>query len=367
MAFLIDTAVVPATERLEYWADASGRVYHPVSMRAAPSVPFSGRMTGHDLGAVMGYRIVASEATMRQTARTIRSFDPEALMFEVVLEGESWISQGERCAVLRTGDVAAYTTSQPVTVRAHKPFETLVFRIPRFMLGAHAERIDRLTALRVPADFGLVRLVRTYCRHLMDGLDAGEIPQSQSHLGESVLDLVLSLYVGPGGADHAVERGSKEGLVVEVKRFIDENLGDPALSPELIARTHFISTRHLHRLFEAEGVSVCAWIRDRRLDRCRRDLADPMLRSVAIADIAARRGLIGAAHFSRMFRSAFGCSPREYRTSMAARVGAHDRQTDDRPGERASGAAAVRRIVSFDVNSPAELALSDKLTSDEPE
>jgi len=32
----------------------------------------------------------------------------------------------------------------------------------------------------------------------------------------------------------------------------------------------------LHKLFEAEGTSVCQWIRTSRLERCRRDLLDPL-------------------------------------------------------------------------------------------
>ena len=74
-------------------------------------------------------------------------------------------------------------------------------------------------------------------------------------------------------------------------------------------------------MFAAEGLSVCDFIRTARLERCRRDLLDPALADQPIRAIASRWGLINAPHFSRLFREAYGCSPREFRRSGAARAG----------------------------------------------
>jgi AraC-like DNA-binding protein len=104
--------------------------------------------------------------------------------------------------------------------------------------------------------------------------------------------------------------------------MIEARLGDPNLRPDEVARACFISTRYLHRLFESEGVSVCDWIRSARLDRCRRDLLDPMFAHETILSIASRWGLPSAPHFSRLFRAAYGCTPREYRCAAGARRGA---------------------------------------------
>jgi AraC-like DNA-binding protein len=75
----------------------------------------------------------------------------------------------------------------------------------------------------------------------------------------------------------------------------------------------------VHRLFELEGVSVSTWIRKRRLEGCRRDLADPALADRTIGEIGRRWGLPDAAHFSRLFRAAYGSSPRELRAAMMSR------------------------------------------------
>jgi AraC-like DNA-binding protein len=100
---------------------------------------------------------------------------------------------------------------------------------------------------------------------------------------------------------------------MRVHAFIEARLGDPALSPSTIAAAHYISVRSLHNLFEAQPHSVAGWIRQRRLERCRRDLLDPALRVRPVSAIAARWGLTDPANFTRIFRAAYGVPPGKYR------------------------------------------------------
>jgi AraC-like DNA-binding protein len=102
-------------------------------------------------------------------------------------------------------------------------------------------------------------------------------------------------------------------LLVRIHAFIEQHLGEADLSPGVVAAAHHVSVRYLHRLFEAQETTVAAWIRRRRLERCRRDLADPALGAVPVAALAARWGLPDSAHFSRLFRRTYGLPPAEYR------------------------------------------------------
>lgn len=107
-------------------------------------------------------------------------------------------------------------------------------------------------------------------------------------------------------------------LLRRVKAFIDARLADPELTPEQVAVANHVSTRQLYRLFETEGTTVARWIRDRRLERCRRDLiADGV--GVGVGVVGARWGMPDSSYFSRVFRQTYGCPPREYR--RAAGVG----------------------------------------------
>jgi AraC-like DNA-binding protein len=90
-------------------------------------------------------------------------------------------------------------------------------------------------------------------------------------------------------------------------------LGDPDVSPATVAAAHYISLRYLHNLFETQETTVADWIRRRRLERCRRDLLDPALRAEPVGSIGARWGLTSPAHFTRLFRGAYGLPPAAYR------------------------------------------------------
>jgi AraC-like DNA-binding protein len=110
-------------------------------------------------------------------------------------------------------------------------------------------------------------------------------------------------------------------MLTTVQGFIQQNLGDPGLSPAAVAAAHHMSLRSLHQLVHDEGLTVAGWIRARRMERCRRDLSDPAMESRPVAAIAARWGFSSAADFSRAFRAAHGMPPAEYRRSAALAAG----------------------------------------------
>ncbi|MER6812269.1 helix-turn-helix domain-containing protein [Spirillospora sp. NPDC000708] len=114
---------------------------------------------------------------------------------------------------------------------------------------------------------------------------------------------------GPGPEEAAAVRAIKE--------WIEAHLRDPDLTPAAIAGAHHISVRQLYRVFEPSGTTVARYVRDLRLERCRRELSDPSLAGLRIGAIASRWGLPDAAGFSRAFRAAYGLSPSAYRERAA--------------------------------------------------
>jgi AraC-like DNA-binding protein len=118
---------------------------------------------------------------------------------------------------------------------------------------------------------------------------------------------------------------SRQALLAQIHAYIGKHLADPELSLEAIAAAHHVSVRSLHRLFQAQDTTVMAWIRARRLDHSRRDLADPQLRDRPIHAIAARWGFT-APHFTRIFHTTYGVRPQDFRIQQLSH-----------PNPRASG------------------------------
>jgi AraC-like DNA-binding protein len=121
-----------------------------------------------------------------------------------------------------------------------------------------------------------------------------------------LLDLVQTMTTGRGSAASAAR-------LLAAKEHIAAHLGDPGLHPGSVARAVGVSSRHLNRAFAAEGTTVAQYIQGRRLDAARVDLTASSMADHRIADIACRWGFASQAHFARLFRARFGCTPSDVR------------------------------------------------------
>ena len=317
MTLLIDTGAVPAPYRAEFWADSSREVYHPLHIRTDPNGRFAARMWGDRLASVGIIRVTATANTMSRTRRDIVAGDPECLHISILLRGRLDGAQEDRETTLGPGDITTYDTSRPAVFRAPEPFDLLVLKVPKATLGKHASSISRLTAVRIPGDAGLPRLAARFFCGAAAELANGSISREDAGVAEHVIDLVHRLYLDMGASLPPARPRTRAQLLLRAQSYIEATLGDPKLGPDAVARACSISTRYLHRVFESEGLTVCAWIRTARLERCRRDLLDPALADQPIATIAGRWGLPSAPHFSHLFRQVYGCSPREFRRGSA--------------------------------------------------
>jgi AraC-like DNA-binding protein len=113
----------------------------------------------------------------------------------------------------------------------------------------------------------------------------------------------------------AVELGKESlhaTLFVRIMEYVRTHLRESDLSAGRIAAEHHISVRQLYRILADEGISLGDWIRARRLEECRKDLASTGAGDPIFA-VARRWGFTDASSFTRIFRATFGMSPREWR------------------------------------------------------
>jgi AraC-like DNA-binding protein len=189
-------------------------------------------------------------------------------------------------------------------VSSPEPFEMLAFSIPKRVLARDADRLCRFTAVALRPDAGVAAVVGPFLRSVADGLLDGRVTEGDTSVGDGIVELIRGLY-----GDRAPRASRRARMLAEVQAAIEARLHDPRLSPASIAGEQFISVRALHKLFAAEGLTVGSFIRERRLERCRRDLADPALAEETVAAIATGWGFRNHAHFSRLYRAAYGRAP----------------------------------------------------------
>jgi AraC-like DNA-binding protein len=313
VAVLFDTTTLDARQRSESWSDAHQRIFFPIGVRFSSKVACMGRIEGHRLGAIGAYRVTSDPSEVHRSRTAIGAFDPEEFLVAMSLRGRCVIEQADRASAFGTGDISSWDSSHPFSVRHLEPFDLLLIVVPQTLLGPRQATIVRRTAGLVTHNSNIGSIAAPFFRGVWDGIESDGSSARWDDLADGVLAIVRALHFA---AEVDPPRNiPASALLPSIKAYIDQHLGDGNLAPEAIARAHYISTRYLHKLFEGDGISVSEWVRHRRLEACRRDLRDPALAHETISDVARRWALPNPAHFSRIFRDSYGCTPTELRQS----------------------------------------------------
>lgn len=299
----------------ERWREDLAAKFVPVDIVAtARDYNVAGKLTTATVGSISVGELSSSALDFRRTAATIRRGDMGGVKVSVQLRGRGLIVQNDREAVLNPGDFAVYDTSAPYAMHYATAFDTLVLMFPRASLKITSDELTRASAQRIPGDQGIGALVSQFLIALRPRLRAGTLSTTPM-MEDAILDLISAVAIDNTQFIRVPARAS---LLAGAKTFIAVHLAEPDLDTAKVATALHISPRYLQKLFEAEGLTVAGWIRSRRLERCRRDMQDARLLGESVNVIAARHGLHNAAHFSRMFRAAYGTSPTAYREASRA-------------------------------------------------
>ena len=305
------TGGLPAALRTEGARTVLSTVHLPWDLTLADRADYGLRLAWSGLGGCTLIECHTSPLAGRRGGNEVRRTEGDYAGLLFVLAGRERVRQGEVSQTLGPGDLILWDGTVPadfeVLTPLHKvtlliPRQRLEYRLPYGNLARGAHRLDArraLGSLLVGHLAGLSRIARSVA--------AGDAPFAV----DVAVDLLARL-LAP--ADPPRQAGRLAELVLE---RIEARLDDPDLSPTTLAEELGVTPRYLHMIFAATGRTLSAHIRARRLDRIRRDLADPRQRHLSITDIVFRWGFSDASHASRAFHNAYGLSPARFRTQAA--------------------------------------------------
>ncbi|WP_433431502.1 helix-turn-helix domain-containing protein [Nonomuraea sp. CA-141351] len=307
---------VPAAERLARFDELQVNGKYP--MHALSDRPEDFRATAQELylAGVNVTKVTCSPLDVQRTPKLIRDKDPELYSVVFAARGEVGVAQADREATLRAHDFALYDSSRPSLLRigAARGTTTVVcMHVPRSLLRLPASSGDDLMALSLPGRSGVGALLTQFLTGLITGAARyreSDVPRLR---GVAVDLLTAALAHHLDAADEVPDDSRQRVLLLRAEAFARAHLHEPHLSPGTVAAAVNISVSYLHRLFRTREITFSAWIRHQRLERARRDLADPALRTVPVHRIAAQCGFNDHATFTRAFRAAYHVSPRDYR------------------------------------------------------
>ncbi|MET9605256.1 helix-turn-helix domain-containing protein [Streptomyces sp. NPDC006512] len=303
-------------ERFEWFCDAVSDHVMPVSLSTSRPSDFHADVADLELGSVRLSALTFSPVLSRRTSAHVRRGDPEQFQLALVTRGAFQVAQRSHQSLV-VGDLVLTDTSRPSEGASIDERSTVaILQVPRSLLPLRHDRVEGILGQRIRGDRGTGAILGGFLRTLLvQGPSCG--PTELASMGSIALDLATACLAQQlGTPDAAPAEARAQETRQRVTRFIENNLGDPDLTPQAIADRHNISLRSLYSLFSDQPVSVAGYIRQGRLERARAELGRPEWRGHPVQTISARWGFSSASAFSRMFRDVYGMTPTEYRTAV---------------------------------------------------
>ena len=304
----------------EGWLEVLERTYtFGFAVRALPASgeTFSASTSRWQLGSLALVQTVHDRGDGRRGQAEIAASEPDLIGLLYMRRGTIGLDFEGKPVALRAGELVMWDTARRggFTTFGRVDNQTLV--VPRERLAMAAPGYEAMYGRPFRSDHPAARLMGSFLGSLVpvvSGLDVA----ARDAVADAALDIARAIVAT---RDDPQPRQQSAARLLAVRLYIDANLSNPSLSPATIAKANAISLRTLHRLFEPTDESVGAFIRERRLSRCRADL----LRGTdeSIAAIAFRWGFRNMSFFSRLFHERYGVPARELQTAARAAARSH--------------------------------------------
>ena len=236
---------------------------------------------------------------------------PAAIWLAVLLGGEAQLVTEYLVEALSPGDIAYGPTGEAASLRLETRCRLMFVRAPRVALDHRLIapvniRVDWLDGAK-----GGAHILSALLRATADNLE--DLTVDQLRPVELSLTEFLAICLVERGAASGELGGASSAHLQRLCQTTETLLPDPGLSLRRVADEGGVSSRHVQKLFASVDETFSHYLRTRRLERCRTDLASPQHARLSISEICFRWRFNGSAHLSRAFRDQYGMPPRRFR------------------------------------------------------
>ncbi|MBW6433835.1 helix-turn-helix domain-containing protein [Actinoplanes hulinensis] len=316
MAFVLDTAALPAPERVEavhtamMFASAPCHVIHE-----NPAGPVHARMEVWDLGDTNIFTCRSSGLRLLRTARLARQDAMPVISLAVQREGHGRLDQHGHQRVTPPGELLGVDLSGAYDYSWSGDGAAGCVQIPLDQLDLPLDAIrSALGNLRASP---LYRLVAAHVATLSRDRARITADPTAPTVAAATVDLVRALLASATRSERHTRRALAETLLTRIRAHVRHHLTDPGLTPARIAAAHNISLRQLYKLCAGAGLSLEQWIINERLRGARHDLLHPGHQHRPVTAIAHSWGFRDVTHFTRRFKARYGLTPTQLRRASA--------------------------------------------------
>lgn len=328
-ASLFRTQTLPHAERFAAWHESVGVFLDTRLDSRTDAARFAGDVESYLLDDIVISRPRANGQKFDRASPRIARDGIDHYMIQLFVRGGADIALGRR-SLQAERRIVGFDLGE-VLDSFNSDFDIICAVVPRVRLAPLLARPDSLHAVMPEAEGG-GRLLTQFLPDLFDSLP-DLAPGQTGSAARALTELIATAFNGETFAENDVPEIAERALELKAKTFIKNRLDHPALGPEDVAAAMGLSRSALYRLFRESG-GIAHYIREQRLRRCFADLVSGRGRDVQVAEIAWRWGFADAAHFSRLFRERFGCTPSEARAGASAAQQRRGTAPDARVGDR---------------------------------
>ena len=306
------TQNLPRAERFAAWHESVGVFLGSSLDSRTDAEQFSGDVESYLLDDIVLSRPRAGGQKFDRASGRIARDGIDHYMIQLFVRGGTEVSFGRR-TVQGERRIIGFDLGE-VLDSFNSDFDIICAVVPRARLAPLLAHPDSVQAV-MPSAEGGGRLLAEFIPQLFDALP-DLIPNQTGSAARALTELIATAFNGVTFAANDVPEIATRALELKAKTLIKSRLGRIALDADDIAAEMGLSRSVLYRLFQETG-GVAHYIREQRLRRSFADLVGGRGRDEQIAEIGWRWGFSDAAHFSRLFKARFGCTPSD------ARAGAH--------------------------------------------
>lgn len=305
-------------EREQIWSQALHRAFLPAT-RLKDRAGFHGNISTVVSPSGIEFSRVAASA---QTLSGACVSQQPCLWLALPVKGAFHLKTGSEDSVdLEAGDILYGPTGRDATLDLPDDFVMLYIRIPQNLLNTRLINLQNLPPVgMLTAKEAVNRIFSGLLHSIVDDLEELTVEHIRP------IEIALSEFVISSLAAQSPMGCFDQAGASNFRRIcdaIEEQLGDGDLTLQQIAQQLRMSSRYIQKLFQQAGTSFSQYLRTRRLEHCRADLASTAHKNLSISEICFRWGFNDAAHFSRSFRADFGMSPRGFRQSRPEAAAVH--------------------------------------------
>lgn len=315
---VFDTREIPVHQRRDAIADSLTNAASATSMSPeGPPETLHLTLGTWDLGGVELVDARCSANTLRRSRKSASDEEP-LLALTCCIKGWGVHTQRRHQVAVRPDRILMTDFSAPYVHQVSSTW-TVTTKIPFHLLG-----VPHDLAGTAQEHLGESPLAPLFFRHVLEVRRVADDlsgPAAQA-LGTATLALARAVFASVANDERLNREALEDILLLRVKAFAREHLGDPTLDPRRIAAATHVSVRHLYKTCAKADLRLEQWIIDQRLAAAREDLARRESGRVAVSEVSYKWGFASPSHFSRRFRNAYGVSPREWQA--ASREGVAD-------------------------------------------